>query len=822
MNISPGYNPGVGSRLEAAFVYARFGFKVFPLFEVNEDGRCTCGNPNCGNSTGKHPRVKEWQALASTDEPTIRAWWERWPSANVGVKTGLDSNLTVLDVDGAEGAATLKNFEINTEGCAELPPTPCVITGGKGGRQYYFQHVPGLGNRVRFAPGLDIRNDGGYVVGAGSAVNSAYSFEEDCGLGDIALAQMPGWLIERIKNASRFKQANNNGTASNSGKAHTSQAEIESTLSFIDCEDHDTWLMVGMGIHHEFGGSQAGFEIWSGWSSDSSKYDEDDQRKRWASFSVSGNGTAPTTIKSLFKLARENGWTGYQQAEEERPTIIISGGGLSVNADAAVQAIANPDQYRIFKQEDRLLEVATLDDEESSNRGVRRPKGAVMLRSLTNARLIDILTQAAHWQSADAKGKLHQKNAPKNVAETILGRHSWPPIKELIGMVEAPTIILDSGEILERPGYHSSGLYLAYAGPPLVIPPHPTRGDAIKAVAILKKPFEQFPFVEPVHCSAYLAALITANLRRQFLTAPAFSFNAPARSYGTGKTLLCDGVGIITTGRDCAKMALPEDDENELRKRLFGLLLVGDTVAALDNITGVLRSPFISAVLTSTEFKERQLGFIQNPTVRTNMMLLFNGNALVLAGDISTRTVPIELDANLERPAQRDVDKFEIPALRAYLASHRHELVEAMLTLLRAYFNAGAPTQKLPTYGRYEEWTAFIRQPLVWAAECDPYEAVDQIIEGDPDRTDAEAVFEAWFTLFGDREVLLQDLVTSISPEADEGNSLQAHALRNAIADVVFTRRNEINSRAFGQWCKKSKGLIANAKRLMCRSAGGG
>jgi putative DNA primase/helicase len=329
--------------------------------------------------------------------------------------------------------------------------------------------------------------------------------------------------------------------------------------------------------------------------------------------------------------------------------------------NAAVRAISDPDKFHIFKQEDRLLEVATLDTDESNSFPIRRPKGSIILRGLTNARMVDILTQAAEWQSRDAKGKLHRKNAPKHVAETILARPSWPPIKELLGVVEAPTIILNSGETLDHPGYHPSGLYF-YAGPAPDIPAHPSRDDAIKAVASLKQPFSQFPFLEPpVHSSAYLAALLTANIRRQLPTAPAL--NTPAAAYGTGKTLLCDAIGIVTTGRDCAKMAVPEDDENELRKRLFGLLLGGDAVAALDNITGVLRSPFISAVLTSKEFKERQLGFIQNPLVRTNMTLLFNGNALVMAGDISTRTVPIEQDAKCERPAQRE--GFKITPLRA-------------------------------------------------------------------------------------------------------------------------------------------------------------
>jgi len=35
---------------------------------------------------------------ATCDQDKIRAWWECWPDANIGIATGL-SKLTVLDVD---------------------------------------------------------------------------------------------------------------------------------------------------------------------------------------------------------------------------------------------------------------------------------------------------------------------------------------------------------------------------------------------------------------------------------------------------------------------------------------------------------------------------------------------------------------------------------------------------------------------------------------------------------------------------------------------------------------------------------------------------
>jgi hypothetical protein len=158
-------------KVNAALSYARHGIPVFPVHWI-ERGKCTCHKPDCG-SPGKHPLIVGWQAEATADSAVIKAWWGRYPNANIGVLTGKRSHVTVADIDGDVGKDTLRDLESKNEG---LPETPRVIT-GSGGYHYYFQHEPELTNAVRFAPGLDIRTEGGFVVGAGSAnVRGALSF----------------------------------------------------------------------------------------------------------------------------------------------------------------------------------------------------------------------------------------------------------------------------------------------------------------------------------------------------------------------------------------------------------------------------------------------------------------------------------------------------------------------------------------------------------------------------------------------------------------------------------------------------------------------
>lgn len=90
------------------------------------------------------------------------------------------------------------------------------------------------------------------------------------------------------------------------------RAKIERALAAIPAElrdDRETcWRPVGMALHHEFGGSEAGFTLWDEWSAISGKYDARDQRRVWESFGQS-NGKA-TGIATLYAIAdqHDSGW----------------------------------------------------------------------------------------------------------------------------------------------------------------------------------------------------------------------------------------------------------------------------------------------------------------------------------------------------------------------------------------------------------------------------------------------------------------------------------------------------------------------------------
>ena len=153
---------------QSALACAARGWLVVPLHNPKQ-GVCSCRKKDCG-SPGKHPRTEHGLKDGSKDAKQIEIWWAKWPDANLGILTGQESGLLVLDVDGEDGKASLQDLTM-THG--NLPKTLCAKTGRTGndgkrkGCHYYFRAPVGATIRNSagaLGKGLDIRANGGYVV----------------------------------------------------------------------------------------------------------------------------------------------------------------------------------------------------------------------------------------------------------------------------------------------------------------------------------------------------------------------------------------------------------------------------------------------------------------------------------------------------------------------------------------------------------------------------------------------------------------------------------------------------------------------------------
>ena len=141
----------------------------------------------------KRPAIANNLKRATTDPNVIAGWWSS-RNLNIGLATGPDSGVWVLDIDGQEGEATLRALEAEH---GALPPTIETITGK--GRHLYFRWP--TGNEIRNSqlredvPGLDWRGSGGFVLAPPSIHPSGrvYSWSVDS---TDEFSDAPDWLLD--------------------------------------------------------------------------------------------------------------------------------------------------------------------------------------------------------------------------------------------------------------------------------------------------------------------------------------------------------------------------------------------------------------------------------------------------------------------------------------------------------------------------------------------------------------------------------------------------------------------------------------------------
>ena len=102
-------------------------------------------------------------------------------------------------------------------------------------------------------------------------------------------------------------------------------------IKCIPSDDRDVWMMVGRAFHHATSGTEEGLEIWTQWSTQSRKFGRREQRRQWRAFK---DGKAnPTTLASVFELARECGWT-----EERKASLSIDSGLAAIPQSIGISA----------------------------------------------------------------------------------------------------------------------------------------------------------------------------------------------------------------------------------------------------------------------------------------------------------------------------------------------------------------------------------------------------------------------------------------------------------------------------------------------------
>lgn len=581
----------------------------------------------------------------------------------------------------------------------------------------------------------------------------------------------------------------------------------ELLLQFDPNCGHDEWLKVIMALHNATHGSEDGLLLADEWSRKAIRIGSNGKpvywglehiRSRWKSFSRDpGRRLVTDAYLRRRGVARADEFTTTESADA-RPVVSLNGGELHNYAAQCEQILAD----EVYVRERQLVRIGGVQDIAPERGGaVQRDEVQAVIIPATPEYLRRRLNELARFSVFRRREKSNVSvDCPKDLAHNIAGQGYWHTFRPLKAIARSP-YVRRNGSICETPGYDvESCIFYAPNAEFPIIPTSPTREDAMLALGVLFEPFKEFPFATEAARSAFVAHILTEVVRPAIRTSPVFVITAPTP--GTGKTLLSEMPSRIAHG--CGPALRPWVDGEEMRKSLFASAFAGDRTIGFDNLPNgtKVRSPILCGFVTAETYSDRKLGASETPAVPNRSVVFMTGNNLTPSGDLARRSIVIRLDA--DTPSLRD-RRFRISDLRGYVAANRPALLVAALEVVLAYLASGAQSGKPPP-ASFEDWSRFVREPLLWLGMADPVTTQD-------DETDdeAEPLAEAFRLIaaeFAESEFTASDLAKKCDPLVSGDRPLSA-ALE-ATGCGVPTDPTKV-----GYWLREKRDRIAGGWKLI-------
>jgi len=262
------------SRLEAALAYAAFGWSIFPC-------------PPDAKMSYKSARHNGGVRWGATKNPTeIRRDWSRWPNSNIGLPTGEQNGLFVVETDtpkahgGVDGAASLTRL-ISNAGRGIWPETRTAQS-PSGSTHHYFLWPSDkrtiYNSTSKLGAGIDLRASGGMVIIPPSVRrDGVYRWVKD-----VPVAPAPGWLLSFVAVKPRPPS-----TADRTELEYNSpiglRLLIREAMKHVPVQtEWNERNRIAMALWACTGGDTFGLALWDEWLQRSGKYNYQMTRKRWA------------------------------------------------------------------------------------------------------------------------------------------------------------------------------------------------------------------------------------------------------------------------------------------------------------------------------------------------------------------------------------------------------------------------------------------------------------------------------------------------------------------------------------------------------------
>ena len=637
--------------------------------------------------------------------PTTKGW-RKWPRENLeqAVKYA-ENNIGIRTGRSSNGLVV-----VDIDGIPRpdnLPQT--VMVQSRPGRfhLYYHSNYEIRNSESKIMPGLDIRGEGGYIVAAGSIhPETGDEYHYLLSPTDTPIAELPDWIIEAVTDPITLPDTERDAMERAIEElAAAPKGTRNSTLNRL------AYWLCGFSIPHKL------------------------IRERLLAATTLPTREATTTIDSALKSRPRPAIQEYVLVpgthQTDQTTFVETG----VHEFAADVLSRVPDNL-IYQRGG--IPVELLQDALS-------PIHTNKMRLLLDSNM-----RFAQWVKSTRQFRHASRDYAQLVLAAIPGHCNVPDIR----MFTTYPIFTKRWE-LAKPGWHAG----VYYHQPYELENIPLHTDT----AVIDDILIDFPWSTEADRQNFIACMITPIVRYA-LTGNVPMFLIKASIERTGKTKLAEEVmGGLFFRSHTPAMQLTKD-ENERDKRIISLLLRGDTILHLDNISGYVDSPSLASLITSTTYRGRILGGSTMMDAENNLILIGTGNNPKATGEIVRRIVPITLQPANDHPETRS--DFKHPMCFQYVCEQRVRVLGCLIGLVDRWITAGRKPGAL-RLGGFEDWAACISGVMSSAGYAEFMDNwKDWVKNANPERSELAEFCATWWNMHSNLPVATKQLLAIAEEEA--------------------------------------------------------
>jgi putative DNA primase/helicase len=363
----------------------------------------------------------------------------------------------------------------------------------------------------------------------------------------------------------------------------------------------------------------------------------------------------------------------------------------------------------------------------------------------------------------------------------------------------------------------------------LALAEKPTNYDVSLALAVMLGPWWAYAFATPDDAAGMVSAVLAAACRPSLGMCPAVVLDAPQQ--GSGKTKAALALGAVIEGKVPAVTPFAgTSTDDELRKRMVAGAVDGVRFHCIDNVIGHFKSSALAAVLTSGRLLDRVLGQSRMVEADIKALVTLTSNNTSLDTDLLRRCVRVRIDGG-DAPTKR---AFAFDPVAMALAK-RLQIVEAALTVLRAYFAAGAPDVVSGDAGGWADWNRLCRSPVLWLAQAGLATSLPWVL-GDPaasmlaEASDSDPELQAladmlaalWLLSANGGDFTAADAVRWVRDgEHDDAEGVHAK-LHSAVVELVGGRGADLSARSMGRVMMNRRDRAVQGYKLVARDGRSG